>query len=48
MVLVDVEAEYISREAFLYAPIYRIKMTEEQARQLLADLTEKLKEEENE
>lgn len=48
MIVVDVVAEYVSREAFLYAPVYRIKMTDEQAHTLLEDLKERLEDGENE
>ena len=45
MIVVDFEADYVSREAFLYAPVYRAKMTKQQAERLLKDLTERLEEE---
>ena len=46
MIVIDFEADYVSREAFLYAPVYRAKMTKQQAELLLRDLKEKLEEEE--
>ena len=41
MVILDVEAEAVSREAYMFALIYRMHMTEEQFKRLYVEVNEK-------
>lgn len=41
MVVLDVEADSVSREAYIFAPIYRVRMTEEQFKKLYVEVNEK-------
>ena len=36
--VIDIEAESISREAYIFAPIYRLRMTKKQLEKLVDDL----------
>lgn len=41
MIVIDFEAKAVSREAYLFAPIYRMNLTVEQFEKLEKDIIEK-------
>ncbi len=44
MVILDFKAEYVSREASIFEPIWRASLTDEQAVEIVEDLMDILKE----